>query len=200
MYYYADGWSCVLYSDIEGRGHVPRNCQVRPLKIVAIVCSPTWSMCRRIQSFASITIISLIFLWSWRGMHGGCEDAYSDGKSNKTTLWQDNTHLGGQEVMHNRSILRFSQDRSNVCSIMTYGAEGWQLNVEVSQGELTAAYAYRNHGQVTASLDTRTFDLLRWIRVRSLQRLGHILHIGSERKSKQEVFEILRRRDQAICW
>ena len=43
-----------------------------------------------------------------------------------------------------------------------------------------------------ASKDTRTFDLLRWIRARRLQWLGHILRMDSERKLKQAVFEMFR--------
>ena len=41
---------------------------------------------------------------------------------------------------------------------------------------------------VEASKDTRTFDLLRWIRARRLQWLGHILRMGKERKLKQAVY------------
>ena len=41
-----------------------------------------------------------------------------------------------------------------------------------------------------ASKDSRTFDLLRWIRARRLQWLGHILRMSSERKLKQAVFEL----------
>ena len=43
-----------------------------------------------------------------------------------------------------------------------------------------------------ASKDTRTFDLLRWIRARRLQWLGHILRMDSERKLKQAVYELYR--------
>ena len=38
--------------------------------------------------------------------------------------------------------------------------------------------------------DEKTFDLIKWIRVRKLQWLGHILRMGRERKIKQAVFEM----------
>ena len=38
------------------------------------------------------------------------------------------------------------------------------------------------------SEDDRTFDLVRWIRARRLQWLGHILRMGSERSLKRAVF------------
>ena len=43
-----------------------------------------------------------------------------------------------------------------------------------------------------ASKDTRTFDLLRWIRARRLQWLGHIMRMGKDRKLKQAVYEMFR--------
>ncbi len=43
-----------------------------------------------------------------------------------------------------------------------------------------------------ASVETRTFDLIMWVRARRLQWLGHILRMGTERKLKQAVFELFK--------
>ena len=38
----------------------------------------------------------------------------------------------------------------------------------------------------------KTFNIVRWIRARRLQWLGHILRMGTDRKLKQAVFEMFR--------
>ena len=43
-----------------------------------------------------------------------------------------------------------------------------------------------------ASPTSRTFDLVRWVRARRLQWLGHILLLGSTRTIKQAVFEMFK--------
>ena len=74
---------------------------------------------------------------------------------------------------------------------------GWQLSDEVSKAlnganfqMLSIITSKTPHEE--ASKDTRKFDLLRWIRARRLQWLGHIMRMGPERKLKQAVFEMFR--------
>ena len=102
-------------------------------------------------------------------------------------------HIWADKRLHLNLRLRLY--KSSVCSIMTYGSEAWQLNEEVARAlngansqMLSIITGKTPHAE--ASEDTRTFDLLRWIRARRLQWLGHILRMGQERKLKQAVFEI----------
>ena len=102
-------------------------------------------------------------------------------------------HIWADRRLHLNLRLRLY--KSSVCSIMTYGSEAWQLNDEVSRA-LNGANSQMvsiitgKTPHAEASKDTRTFDLLRWIRARRLQWLGHILRMGSDRKLKQAVFEL----------
>ena len=80
---------------------------------------------------------------------------------------------------------------------MTYGAEAWQLNDKVSKAlnganSLMLSVITGQSPHTEASADTRTFDLLRWIRARRLQWLGHILRMEKKRMLKQAVYEIFR--------
>ena len=93
--------------------------------------------------------------------------------------------------------LRLRLYKSSVCSVMTYGAEAWLLNDKVTKAlngansqMLSVITGQSPHAE--ASADTRTFDLLRWIRARRLQWLGNILRMGQDRKLKQAVFEIFK--------
>ena len=102
-------------------------------------------------------------------------------------------HIWADKRLHLNLRLRLY--KSNVCSIMTYGSEVWQLSDEVSRA-LNDANAQMlsiitgNTPHKEVSKDSCTFDLLRWIRARRLQWLGHILRMRSERKLKQAVFEL----------
>ena len=40
----------------------------------------------------------------------------------------------------------------------------------------------------------KSFDLVKWVRARKLQWLGHILRMGPERKLKQAIFVMLKAR------
>ena len=104
-------------------------------------------------------------------------------------------HIWADKRLHLNLRLRLY--KSSVCSVMTYGSEAWQLNDEVSKAlngansqMLSVITSKTPHEE--ASKDTRTFDLLRWIRARRLQWLGHIMRMGPERKLKQAVFEMFR--------
>ena len=93
--------------------------------------------------------------------------------------------------------LRIRLYKSNVCSVMTYDAEAWKMDVKVSK-ELNGANSQMlcvitgKSPHTESSTDTQTFDLLYWIRSRRLECLGHILRMGDERKLKQAVFEMFR--------
>ena len=88
--------------------------------------------------------------------------------------------------------LRLRLYKSSVCSILTYGSEAWRLTPTVS-----AALNGANSSMVSIitgrsireeAAEGKTFDLLKWIRARKLQWLGHILRMGTERKVKQAIF------------
>ena len=89
--------------------------------------------------------------------------------------------------------LRMRLYRSSVCSILTYGSEAWHLTAEVrralngANSQMVSVLTGKTPHQ-EASEDDRTFDLVRWIRARRLQWLGHILRMGSERSLKRAVF------------
>ena len=55
---------------------------------------------------------------------------------------------------------------------------------------LLVCWSVRNWPHVESSKDTGAFDLLRRIRTRRMQYIGHILLMGPDRKLKQSVFEI----------
>ena len=104
-------------------------------------------------------------------------------------------HLWADKRLHINLRLRLY--KSSVCSVMTYGAEAWRLDDVVSKAlngtnsqMLSVISGKSPHEEASAT--TRTFDLLRWIRARRLQWLGHILRMEKERKLKQAVFELFR--------
>ena len=95
--------------------------------------------------------------------------------------------------------LRMRLYKASVCSILTYGSEAWTLNAKVMR-KLNGANAHMVSAitgrtvQQEASAKWRTFDLVKWIRARRLQWLGHILRLGPERLIKQAVFEMYKNR------
>ena len=80
---------------------------------------------------------------------------------------------------------------------MTYGSEAWTLTPEAcrrlngaNSRMLSIITGKSQHEE--ASESTRTVDLVRWIRVRRLQWLGHILRMNDSRlikKAVQHLFE-----------
>jgi len=88
--------------------------------------------------------------------------------------------------------LRMRLYKSSVCSILTYGSEAWRLTPKVC-----AALNGANSSMVSKitgrtirdeATEGKTFDLVRWIRARKLQWLGHILRMGEERKIKRAIY------------
>ena len=99
-------------------------------------------------------------------------------------------HIWSNKELHVN--LRMRLYKSSVCSILTYGSEAWRLTTEVC-----AALNGANSSMVSVITGKtikeeatvgKSFDLLKWIRARRLQWLGHILRMGTERTLKQAVF------------
>ena len=72
--------------------------------------------------------------------------------------------------------------KSAVCSILVYGAEAWQLDehtIRMLNGANAAMITHitgkTRHAEATP--DTKTFDIVSWIRSRRLRWLGHILRL-----------------------
>ena len=84
-----------------------------------------------------------------------------------------------------------------MCSILTYGSEAWRLTPSVSaalngaNSNMVSIITGR-HVREEAS-EGKTFDLIKWIRARKLQWLGHILRMGKGRKV------ILQRESVCVC-
>ena len=86
---------------------------------------------------------------------------------------------------------------ASVCSIMTYGSEAWLIDEEVSRvlngaNSLMVSKITGKSPHEEAKPQTRTFDLVKSIRARRLQWLGHILRMqlnpdGTERLIKSAV-------------
>ena len=101
-------------------------------------------------------------------------------------------HIWGNKTLHMK--LRMRLYKASVCSILPYGSEAWRLNTEVS-----AALNGANSSMVSVitgrtvreeATNGKTFDLVKWIRARKLQWLGHILRLGPERMIKQAIYEM----------
>ena len=99
-------------------------------------------------------------------------------------------HIWANKDLHRN--LRMRLYKSSVYSILTYGSEAWRLTTAV-KAALNGANATMvsiitgNTVREEAS-DGKLFDLVKWIRARRLQWLGHILRMTKERKIKQAIF------------
>ena len=104
-------------------------------------------------------------------------------------------HLWKAKQLHIN--LRIRLYVASVCSILTYGSEAWSLTPEACKrlngansrmlSTITGKTQYEE-----ASEGSRTVDLVRWIRARRLQWLGHILRMEDTRlikKAVQHLFE-----------
>ena len=93
-------------------------------------------------------------------------------------------HIWTCKSLHLRVRLRLYV--VSVCSILTYGSEAWNLD-EATQRMLNGANSQMvaiitgKTPHEEASPSTRTFDLLRSIRVRRFRWLGHILRMSDEK-------------------
>ena len=103
-------------------------------------------------------------------------------------------HIWANKELHQN--LRMRLYKSSVCSILTYGSEAWRLTTKISAA-LNGANASMISiitGRTVREESTvgKSFDLVKWIRARKLQWLGHILRMDKERKVKQAIFEMYR--------
>ena len=76
--------------------------------------------------------------------------------------------------------------RSGVCSRLTYGCEAWRLDVRTcrmlngANSHMVSRISNKTIHE-EASRETRTFDVVSWIRARRLQWVGHILRMDEKR-------------------
>ena len=99
------------------------------------------------------------------------------------------THVFNSEVSFG---LKMRVYKCAVCSLFTYGSEAWNLDVATvaAINGANAACLSRITGRsrhVEASSRTRTYDLIRDIRKRRYEWLGHILRMPGERLLKVAV-------------
>ena len=87
--------------------------------------------------------------------------------------------------------------KTGVCSRLTYGSEAWQLTARVcamingANSRMVSRITKRSIHE-EASPSTRTFDVVRWIRARRLQWVGHILRMDPSRlvhKAARHIFD-----------
>ena len=76
--------------------------------------------------------------------------------------------------------------KTGVCSRLTYGCEAWHLNSRTcaminGANSLMVARITNRTPHEEASPATRSFDVIRWIRARRLQWVGHILRMDPDR-------------------
>ena len=101
-------------------------------------------------------------------------------------------HIWGNKTLHVN--LRMRLYKSSVCSILTYGSEAWRLTTEVcaalngANSSMVSVITNRTVREEASS--GKTFDLVKWIRARKLQWLGHILRMGPDRMLKQAMYEM----------
>ena len=99
-------------------------------------------------------------------------------------------HIWGNKELHKN--LRMRLYKSSVCSILTYGSEAWRLTTKVcaALNGANSSMVSRITGRTIReeAIEGKTFDLVKWIRARKLQWLGHILRMGTERKIKRAIY------------
>ena len=96
--------------------------------------------------------------------------------------------------------------KTGVCSQLAYGSEAWTLNADTIRiiNGANSRMLHRITGKTIheeASRNTRTFDIIAWIRARRLQWLGHILRMkpdehGNERLLHNAVKHMHEEREQ----
>ena len=104
-------------------------------------------------------------------------------------------HVWTDNQLHLNLRLPLRIYKSCIYSIMTYDSEAWRLTETVvsalngANARMVCILTGKTVHQ-EASAKWRTFNLVRWIRARRLQWLGHILRLGTTRMLKQAAFEM----------
>ena len=82
--------------------------------------------------------------------------------------------------------LKLQLYKSACCSILTYGSEAWVLNKQTCKlinganaRMLAHITGFSQHAEATSA--TTTINLVKWIRVRRLKWVEHILHMDDDR-------------------
>ena len=106
-------------------------------------------------------------------------------------------HLWSSKALHLRLRLRLYI--ASVCSIMTYGSEAWNLTKEVKKklnganSQMLSAITGKSYREEAVEA-TCSFNLLRAIRARRLQWLGHILRLDEDRLLQRAVHHVYNNR------
>ena len=106
-------------------------------------------------------------------------------------------HLWSSKALHLRLRLRLYI--VSVCSIMTYGSEAWNLTKEVKKklnganSQMLSAITGKSYREEAVEA-TCSFNLLRAIRARRLQWLGHILRLDEDRLLQRAVHHVYNNR------
>ena len=110
-------------------------------------------------------------------------------------------HIWHDKQLHRNLRLRLY--RASVCSIMTYGSEAWTLSEEVmralngANASMVCIITGRTpREEASDKWGGRAFNLIRWIRARRLQWVGHIMRMKMDRKLKQALFQMFQNRKQ----
>ena len=102
-------------------------------------------------------------------------------------------HIWKCKSLHIRLRLRLYV--SSVCSILTYGSEAWNITEEVRRkingaNSVMLSVITGNTPRQEAVATTCSFNLVRAIRARRLQWLGHILRLDEDRILQRAIKDI----------
>ena len=102
-------------------------------------------------------------------------------------------HIWKCKSLHIRLRLRLYV--SSVCSILTYGSEAWNITEEVRRkingtNSVMLSVITGNKPRQEAVATTCSFNLVRAIRARRIQWLGHILRLDEDRILQRAIKDI----------
>ena len=85
--------------------------------------------------------------------------------------------------------------KTGVCSQLAYGSEAWLLNADTIRiiNGVNSRMLHRITGKTIheeASSETRTFDIIAWIRARRLQWVGHIIRMKPDERGNERLLHL----------